>query len=416
MNGVRSAWRGYGWNRMTESRATIRVLFSCTGVGIFKRGIESFFREAFDGLKNAPGLEAWLIKGAGAPSDREIPVWCLPRTGRLAPWIGRRFNRSAYAVEQWSSFFPIVRQIRRLRPHIIFYSEANLGFQLFFRRKWIGVPFRLLYSNGGPSNPPFDRTDYVHQVTPFYHVEALKAGEQASKHFMVPYGIRVPQPPDGDPTAKRALRAQLGQPSDRPVILSVGGIGCQQKRMHHLVEELARLPKPRPFLQMLGATDESSREVTDLAERLLGRDNYSARSVPYEQVFDYYRAADLFVLASLREGFGRVYLEAMMHGLPVIAHRHPVMEYVLGNHGVFGDLSQPGELAALLSQQVRRIQDPESTLARWESVRSRFSWPVLAPQYFQMFQEVLVETANPLPVEASSVKFAGQAGLHGSFS
>jgi 1,2-diacylglycerol 3-alpha-glucosyltransferase len=410
MNGVRSAWLGYGWNRMADSKTTIRVLFSCTGVGIFNRGIESFFREAFDGLKDKPGLEAWLIKGAGERKDREIPAWCLPRTGRLAPWIGRRFNRSGYAVEQWSSFFPIVRQIRRLRPHIIFYSEANLGFQLFFRRKWIGVPYRLLYSNGGPSNPPFDRTDCVHQVTPFYYGEALKAGEAASKHFMVPYGIRVPLPPDCDPATKRALRDKLGQPSDRPVILSVGGIGCQQKRMHHLVEELARLPEPRPFLQMLGAMDESSRDVMKLAERLLGRDNYSARSVPYELVADYYRAADVFVLASLREGFGRVYLEAMVYGLPVIAHRHPVMEYVLGNHGVFGDLSQPGELAALLAQQLRRLPDHAVSLARWESVRSRFSWPALTTSYCQMFQDVLVKTSSRQCVETNSVKLAAQAG------
>jgi 1,2-diacylglycerol 3-alpha-glucosyltransferase len=389
MNGGRSAWLGYGWNHMAEPGTTIRVLFSCTGVGIFNRGIESFFREAFDGLKNTPGLEAWLIKGAGEPRDHEIPTWCLPRTGRLAPWLGRLTNRSAYAVEQWSSFFPIVRQIRRLRPHIIFYSEANLGFQLFSRRKRIGVPYRLLYSNGGPSNPPFDRTDFVHQVTPYYQIEALQAGESLSKHFMVPYGIQIPPPPVFDAATKRSLRVKLQQPSDRPVVLSVGGIGCQQKRMHHVVEELARMPHPRPFLQMLGAMEPSAPAVIQMAEHLLGRGNYSARSVPYEQVSDFYRAADVFVLASLREGFGRVYLEAMMHGLPVIAHRHPVMEYVLGDHGIFGDLSRSGELAALLSQELGCPSDPTAGLSRWESVRRRFSWPSLAPQYFRMFRDVL---------------------------
>jgi 1,2-diacylglycerol 3-alpha-glucosyltransferase len=394
MNGVRSGWLGYGWNPMAETDTTIRVLFSCTGVGIFNRGIESFFREAFDGLKTAPGLEAWLIKGAGEPKDREIPVWCLPRTGRLAPWIGRRVNRSAYAVEQWSSFFPIVRLIRRLRPHIIFYSEANLGFQLFFRRHWIGVPYRLLYSNGGPSDPPFDRTDYVHQVTPFYHAEALKAGEQVFKHFMVPYGIHVPPPPNCDPAAKRALRTRLHQPSDRPVILSVGWVSRQHKRMHYVVEELARLPRPRPFLQMLGTMDKSSREIIELAERLLGRDNYSALSVPYEQVTDFYRTADVFVLASLQEAFGRVYVEAMMHGLPVIAHRHPVMEYILGTHGALGDLSRAGELAALLSQELRHAPNHEAGLSRWESARSRFSWQALSPKYYQMFQEIAANKGN----------------------
>ena len=158
---------------MPERVQNVKVLFCCTGVGIYNRGIESFFREAFDGLKSIPGLECWLIKGAGARTDREFPVWCLPRTGRPAHWLGRFFRRSSYAAEQWSSFFPVVWQIRRLRPNVIFYSDANLGFQLFFRRNWIGTPYQLLFSNGGPVRPPFDRTDFVHQVAPLYHKEAL---------------------------------------------------------------------------------------------------------------------------------------------------------------------------------------------------------------------------------------------------
>src|SRR4029077_18873590 len=102
---------------MVKNSRSVRVVFSCTGVGILNRGIESFFREAFDGLKNTPGLEAWLIKGAGEQTDRELPVWCLPRTGRRAKWLGQLFKRCPYAAEQWSSFFPVVRQIRRIRPH-----------------------------------------------------------------------------------------------------------------------------------------------------------------------------------------------------------------------------------------------------------------------------------------------------------
>ncbi|MGO8763577.1 MAG: glycosyltransferase family 4 protein [Limisphaerales bacterium] len=363
-------------------------MFCCTGVGIFNRGFESFCREGFDGLKNTPGLDAWLIKGAGERTEREIPVWCLPRTGRPARWLGRLLNRNPYITEQWSSFFPVVRQIRRIRPRVIFYSDANLGFQLFFRRKWIGVPYRLLFSNGGPGYPPFDRTDFVQQVAPLYHEQALAFGEPAAKHFMVPYGITVPPPPVFNPDAKRALRLQLGMPADRPVILSVGAINRQHKRMHYLVEEIARLPQPRPFLQLLGAMDEESPGVIELAARLLEPDSFSIKSVSYERVSDYYRAADVFVLGSLLEGFGRVYLEAMMHGLPVIAHRHPVMEYVLGGEGMLGDLSRPGELAGLLSRELKNEPNDVVISGRWESVRRRFSWPELAPQYFRMISEV----------------------------
>jgi len=131
--------------------------------------------------------------------------------------------------------------------------------------------------------------------------------------------------------------------------------------------------------------DETSVEIVELGKRLLGPDNFSASSVPYEQVSNYYQAADCFVLASLQEGFGRVYLEALMHGLPVIAHRHPVIEYVVGNEGVIGDLSRSRELAGLLDGVLAHESEDALCRRRWQSVRDRFSWDALANDYRAMF-------------------------------
>jgi len=131
---------------------------------------------------------------------------------------------------------------------------------------------------------------------------------------------------------------------------------------------------------------ETVREIVALASDLLGRDGFSVRSVPYREVFDYYRAADIFVLASLQEGFGRVYLEALMHGLPVIAHGHPVMEYVLGGLGYLGDLSRRGELTQIVARLLSKPNDQEQMLQRWMNVRDRFGWAALAPQYIAMFE------------------------------
>jgi len=295
-------------------------------------------------------------------------------------------GRNGYVVEQWSTFLPVIRQIRRHRPDVVFYSESNLGFLLHGRRNQIGVPFRLLFSNGGPCHPPFNRHDFVHQIAPHYYNEAMNFGEPPAKHFFVPYGIKMCPAPVLDPVAKRSLRMQLNLPPDRRVVLSAGWISRTHKRMDYVIEEIARLPEPRPFLQLLGEMDEYSGEIVALGNRLLGKDGFAAGSVIYDKVFDYYRAADCFVLASLQEGFGRVYLEAMMNGLPVIAHTHPVMDFVLGGQGVLGDLSQPGQLAALLTTELRKSINPELAQQRWQSVQDRFSWEVLLPKYRDMFE------------------------------
>jgi glycosyltransferase involved in cell wall biosynthesis len=89
-----------------------------------------------------------------------------------------------------------------------------------------------------------------------------------------------------------------------------------------------------------------------------------------------------------------------MHGLPTIGHRHPVIEYVLGDVGIVADLAKEGALAAALLCELRRQKaedgDPVSGLrslassaspsARWASVRDRFSWDVLRPHYAEMFR------------------------------
>ena len=200
------------------ARAPLRVLFCCTGVGILNRGIELFFREAFDHLHAVPGLRARLVKGGGPPSELERVVRCIPRTSWLAAAIGKRCSpqrlcrRAVVVVPAGRPSDPA------LPPEVIFYSDANLGFLLYWFRRWIGVPFRLLFSNGGPCGPPFGRLDFVHQVNPVCLEQALRAGEPAQKHIMVPYGLRVRPPPDGiDEVRRRALRERLGLPADRPV-------------------------------------------------------------------------------------------------------------------------------------------------------------------------------------------------------
>ncbi len=189
-------------------RQSLRIFFSCSGVGIIDRGIEVFFREAFDQLLGTDGLDITLYKGAGEEKSNERVLWNVPRTDRMARLLGACIRRNSYVAEQLSTFPSMVRAIRGHRP--------------VRWRKQIGVPFRLLFSNGGPCHPPFDRTDYVHQVAPFYIKEALDAGESPDRHRMVPYGINVPDgPPDRGENIRRELRRKLGLPEDRPIILSV---------------------------------------------------------------------------------------------------------------------------------------------------------------------------------------------------
>jgi glycosyltransferase involved in cell wall biosynthesis len=114
---------------------------------------------------------------------------------------------------------------------------------------------------------------------------------------------------------------------------------------------LARQPDVAPWVEFLGP---------------LGR----------QQVQELYREGDLFVFPSLCESFGHPTVEAMAHGLPVVASDTPANREVCGDAAVyFSPLS-----AEDLAQQVRALaQDPAlmgklgavgreraATLFRWD--------------------------------------------------
>ncbi len=355
------------------------------------RGIESFFRECFDGLHplaGAAGIKLELVKGRGECREDEHRVWCLPRTGSAARTLGAMIRRSSYAVEQLSSLPGIIRRIRRERPDAILYSDGDMARWLYRLRGAIGVPFRLIYSNGAPMKAPFMYCDHVQQVTPFFLQQALDAGESPQRQLLAPYGIRVPAGDvQFDPKQQEQVRRELELPVDRQIVLSVGWISAYHKRMDYLIEEVASMASPRPFLVMLGAMDEKTPPILRLAREKLGQENFAARSVPYEQVARYYLAADVFTLCSLQEGFGRVFLEALMYGLPCAIHDHPVMRWVLANEGSFADLSQPGSLKKTLEEILTHPLASEAMSRRRRSVRERFAWESLAPAYFEMFHK-----------------------------
>ncbi|MBA2517166.1 MAG: glycosyltransferase, partial [Solirubrobacterales bacterium] len=178
----------------------------------------------------------------------------------------------------------------------------------------------------------------------------------------------------------------LGLPVDRPIVLSVGALDRSHKRQDYVITEHARLPPPRPHLVLLGHESAESPAIRALARERLPSEDITLKSVPAGEVADYYAAADVFVLASTREAFGRVLVEALAHGLPCIAHDYDVPRWVLGEHGTFADLTVPGGLADAVSEV---LSVPDGRAAdRHAYVRAHYSWDALRPRYVELIRRV----------------------------
>jgi glycosyltransferase involved in cell wall biosynthesis len=231
-------------------------------------------------------------------------------------------------------------------------------------------------------------------VTSKFYRLALAAGSPPGQQSLIPLGFTI-APHFAPVTADRKaeLRRRLGLPRNRSIVLSVSAVNTSQKRLDYLINEMARLPLRRPYLVILGQIDAESPDIVRLANKLLGADGFRIETVAPSEVRDYYRASDVFVLASTREGFGMALVEAMSHGLPCLAHDYGITRDVLGEEGYFADFTIPGRLTQLLEQVLREDPDAEAQSARHRAVFKRFAWDRLRPFYIEMIHKCASEVA-----------------------
>ena len=161
------------------------------------------------------------------------------------------------------------------------------------------------------------------------------------------------------PTRDRGdVREELGIAADAPVVGVVGNIQ-EWKGQHVLLQAMADVVRdvPNAVALVVGGAHRSGRAYADGLRRFVTA-NGLAKNVVFtgarQDVPDVMNAMDVVVHTSVRgEPFGRVIIEAMSVGRPVIATRAGgVPEFV--HDGVDGVLVSPGD-AAELAIAVRRL-------------------------------------------------------------
>lgn len=139
-------------------------------------------------------------------------------------------------------------------------------------------------------------------------------------------------------------------------LLYVGTIE-PRKGLHLLVESLGTLQQQgRDFhVHLVGRVVDRAYhqqllhriEELGLQERISWQDN-----IPYEELLSQYCQAEVFVFPSQLEGYGIVLVEAMQHGLPVVAYDNTAMPYSIKD-GVNGYLAPNGDTSAFAERILR---------------------------------------------------------------
>jgi len=140
------------------------------------------------------------------------------------------------------------------------------------------------------------------------------------------------------PVIPKTSRRKLGLNENDFICITVGRL-IKRKSIDVLIRAIALVNKPAVKLLIMG--DGPEREYLEsLVSELSLRDRVQFLGfVADEQKFAYLSQSDLFVLTSMHEGFGIVFMEAMYCGLPIVAT----------NHGGQVDFLVDGENALLIN-------------------------------------------------------------------
>lgn len=219
-----------------------------------------------------------------------------------------------------------------------------------------------------------ERSDLIVAVSRFTasQVEQL-LGVPAERIRVAPHGVHMPA---------------LSSTPREDLVLFAGTIQ-RRKNIARLVKAFGRLPSSWR-LALAGAPDGYG-----AAEELRAVENSSYRAridvlgyVPAAKLEELYRRARIFAFPSLDEGFGMPVLEAMAHGVPVIASNCSALPEAAGGAALLIDPRDTDALGQTLAR-LATDEDLRDDLARRGLDRARiFTWESAVERTWGVYREL----------------------------
>ena len=273
------------------------------------------------------------------------------------PWLARSV-RPAHDV---AAVLALVRLFRALRPPIVHTHTSKAGFVGRLAARLAGVPVvihqphgHIFYGYWGRARTglfvALERlaarwTDALVALTPREVEEHVERGiGRAAQWAVVPSGVPTAALRAAAPS-RAAARARLGLPAAAFVVAGVGRL-VPIKGFDLLVDALPALVARVPSAHVLLIGDGEERAALEARAAALGVGERLRITGAVGDVSGLLPAADVLAAPSRNEGMGRVLVEAMAIGLPVVGTMVGGIPDVILD-GECGRLVPPDDAAAL---------------------------------------------------------------------
>ena len=267
-----------------------------------------FTRESFSTLTPRDGLTFIPVR---APR-----VQFFPLLGLLAAFRARRhFHPDVVTTQnpfEAGLLGLLLAQAFGARLEVQIHFDLLSPYWLQERRAW--NPVRLWLA--GRILP---RADAIRVVSSPVSARVRKRWRIPGEHITT---IPVPVAFETDPESEELeVRCRvLADPSSK-LVLFVGRL-CYQKNLPGLFAVIEGVLDSRPDTESVLVGDGPERAYVAARAAALDTNRIHVMgNVPYHEIPQYYEAADVLILPSLYEGFGRVVLEGYLFGTPAVATR-----------------------------------------------------------------------------------------------
>ena len=294
----------------------------------------------------------------------------------------------------------VAREIRKQRPDVVALDSIAAPFAAGWLRRFPGPLAAVIHQS--PGGIGHGRVRSVVQrnldARTYRRCDRIMVASETligelKRHRVKPERIVFVAPGrDVSATKDAALDLRRGRKSAALCVAN----WSEHKGIVELLRAFTLVPEPLCTLHLVGDENVDPR-YTERVEELLARGDLAEKVVRHgplasEEVGAMYRAADMFVLPSMREAYGTVYGEAMAAGLPVVG-------WNLGNLANLarqerdGILLEPGDIAGLTGVITKLSQDGElrDRMSRSASERADSfpTWSESAELFFSVLRSLV---------------------------
>ena len=354
-----------------------RVLFGVSDV----LSANTFLKEFVASTEARGAHVAWFAGGTLTPAPTLAPTF-IPVSSLV---------RTISVKDDLRALRDLVAIMKRERPTAVHLSTPKAALLGMIAAAWCRIPKRVYMIRGlrleTAKGPGFALLWVLEWLTGFLATDVMcvsrsVAARTAALHLSPARKLTVLgagsscgvitarfAPTPERHAAGRAIRQQFGIEDDRVVIGYVGRINTS-KGVEDLLMAFDRLRANRRVALIVVGDLEPGEPLTDAAVQVLnGRNNVHWQTFVTD-TSSYYHAFDIFTLATYREGFPNVILEAGSASLPVVTtDATGAVDSVVP--GVTGLMVPTGDVAALTKALTELVDDPTARVRMGAAGRSR---------------------------------------------